>query len=61
MFVGSGQVLWTFGIAGVNKVSPGSFHCSKTRAREAKWFHDKLKGYVFDLERDGLRQAVPCP
>ena len=49
-------------IAGVNTVSLGGYlHSSKTRARWAEGFHDELNGHVFDLERDGLRQVVPCP
>ena len=49
-------------IAGVNTASPdGYLHRSKTRARWAEGFHDELNGHVFDLERDGLRQVVPCP
>ena len=39
----------------------GETACSKTRARKAEGFHDNLKGQMFDLERDGLRQVVPCP
>ena len=49
-------------IADVNTASlDGYLHSSKTRARWAEGFHDKLNGHVFDLERDGLRQVVPCP
>ena len=49
-------------IAGVNTASlDGYLHSSKTRARWAEGFHDELNGHVFDLERDGLRQVVPCP
>ena len=48
--------------AGVNTASLGGYlHSSKTRAIWAKGFHDELNGYVFDLERDGLRQVAPCP
>ena len=43
-------------IAGVNTASLGGcLHSTKTRARLAEGFHDELNGYVFDLERDGLR------
>ena len=38
----------------------GYLHSSKTRARWAQGFYDELIGHVFDLERDGLRQVVPC-
>ena len=49
-------------IAGVNTASQGGYlHSTKTRARWADGFHDKLNGYVFNLERDGLRQVVLCP
>ena len=49
-------------IAGVNTASLGGYlHSSKTRARWAEGFHNELNGHVFDLERDGLRQVVPCP
>ena len=27
----------------------------------AEGFQDELNGHVFDLEKDGLRQFVPCP
>ena len=48
-------------IAGVSTASLGEFlHSKKKRARWAEGFHE-LNGYVFDLERDGLRQAVLCP
>ena len=74
---GSGPVLWTYTgrkalpsstslpvmgeIAGVNTTSLGGhLHSAKTRARWAEGFHE-LNGHVFDLERDGLRQVVPCP
>ena len=74
---GSGLVLWTFTgrktlppftslpamgeIAGANTASLGGrLHSTKTRARCAEEFHE-LNGYVFDLERDGLRQFVLCP
>ena len=30
-------------------------------ARWAECFHDEVNGHVVDLERDGLRQVVPCP
>ena len=46
-------------IAGVNTASLGVYlHSTKTRARWAEGFHDELRGHVFDLERDGLRQVV---
>ena len=49
-------------IADVNTASLcGYLHSSKTTARWAEGFHDELNGYVFDLERDGLRQVVLCP
>ena len=49
-------------IAGVNMASLGGYTQSlKKRARWAEGFHDKLNGYVFDLERDGLHQVVLCP
>ena len=49
-------------IAGVNMASLGGcLHSSKTRARWVERFHDDLNGHSFDLERDGLRQAVLCP
>ena len=49
-------------IAGVNMVSLGGYLQSlKKRARWVEGFHDKLNGYVFDLERDGLHQVVLCP
>ena len=49
-------------IAGVNTASLGGYlHSTKTRARWAERFHDKLNGHVLDLERDGLRQVVLCP
>ncbi len=74
---GSGPVLWTYTgrktlppftslpamgeIAGANTASLGGcLHSTKTRARWAEGFHE-LNGYVFDLERDGLRQVVLCP
>ena len=38
----------------------GYVDSSKTRAQWAEGFHDELNGHVFDLERDGLRQVVPC-
>ena len=48
-------------IAGANTASLGGcLHSMKTRARWVEGFH-KLNGYVFDLERDGLRQVVLCP
>ena len=48
-------------IDGVNMASLGGYlHSSKKRARWAEGFHDELNGYVFDLERDGLRQVVLC-
>ena len=49
-------------IAGVNTASLGGYlHSLKTRARWAEGFHNEVNGNVFDLERDGLRQVVPCP
>ena len=49
-------------IADVNTASLGGYlQSSKTRARWAEGFHDELNDYVFDLERDGLRQVVLCP
>ena len=49
-------------IAGVNTASLGGYlHSSKTKAGFAEGFHEELNGHVFDLERDGLRQVVPCP
>ena len=49
-------------IAGVNTALLGGYlYSMKTRARWAEGFHDELKGHVFDLERDGLRQVVLCP
>ena len=74
---GRGPVLWTYTgrntlppfmnllamgeIAGANTASLGGcLHSMKTRARWAEGFHE-LNGYVFDLERDGLRQVVLCP
>ena len=48
-------------IAGVNTASQGGYlHSLKKRARWAEGFHDEVNGHVFDLERDGLRQVVPC-
>ena len=48
-------------IVGVNTASLGVYlHTTKTRARWAERFHDKLNGHVLDLERDGLRQVAPC-
>ena len=49
-------------IAAVNTASLGAcLYSSKTRAISAEGFHDELNGHVFDLERDGIRQVVPCP
>ena len=49
-------------IAGVNTASLGGYlHSSKKSARWAEGFHDELNGYVFNLERDGLRQVVLFP
>ena len=49
-------------IAGVNTASLGGcLYSLKKRARLAEGFHDESNGHVFDLERDGLRQVVPCP
>ena len=76
-YQGSGPVLWTYmgrktlppstslpvmgKISGVNTASLGGYlHSTKTRARWAEGFHE-LNGYVFDLERNGLRQVVLCP
>ena len=48
-------------IADVNTASLGGYrHSKKKGARWAEGFHDELKNYVFDLERDGLRQVVLC-
>ena len=48
-------------IACVNTASLGGyFHSTQTRARWVEGFHDQLNGYVFDLERDGLRQVALC-
>ena len=48
-------------IAGVSMASLGRYlHSSKTRARRAEGFHNELNGQVFDLEKDGLGQVVPC-
>ena len=71
---GSGPVLWTYTlppsmslpvmgeIAGVNTASLGVYlHSTKTRPKWMEGFHDELKGHMFDLERDGLRQVVLCP
>ena len=53
-------------IAGVNTCCitalPGKcVHSPKTGAKWAEGFQDELNGHVFDLEKDGLRQFVPCP
>ena len=49
-------------IIGVNTALLGGYlHSTKLWARWAEGFHDELNGHVFDLERDGLRQVVPCP
>ena len=49
-------------IAGVNTASLGGYlHSSKTGARWAEGFYDELNGHVFDFEREGIRQVVPCP
>ena len=49
-------------IAGVNMASlDACLQSTKTRARWAEGFNDELNGYVFDLDKDGLRQVVPCP
>ena len=49
-------------LAGVSTALLGGYlHSKKTSARWAEGFHDELDGHVFDLERDGLRQVVPCP
>ena len=48
-------------IAGVSMASLGRyFHNLKIRASLAEVFHDEFNGHVFNLERDGLRQVVPC-
>ena len=48
-------------IAGVNTAPLGEYlHSTKTKARWVEGFHE-LNGYVFDLEKDGLRQVVLCP
>ena len=48
-------------IAGVNAASLGGyFHSAKTRAKWAEGFHGELNRHVFDLEKDGLSQVVPC-
>ena len=48
-------------IAGANTAPLGGcLHSTKTRARWAEGFHE-LNGYMFDLERDRLRQVVLCP
>ena len=46
-------------IAGANTAPLGGCLHS-TKYRWAEGFHE-LNGYVFDLERDGLRQVVLCP
>ena len=47
--------------AGVHMASLGLYlHSTKKRARWAEGFHE-LNGYVFDLEKDGLRQVVLGP
>ena len=49
-------------IAGVNTALLDVYlHSMKTRARLVEGFHNELKGHMFDLERDGLRQVVLCP
>ena len=49
-------------IAGVNTASLGGYlYTSKKGARWAEGFHDELNDHVLDLERNGLRQDVPCP
>ena len=49
-------------IAGVSRASLGvALHSTKTKARWAEWYHNELDGHVFNLDRDGLRQVVPCP
>ena len=50
-------------IAGVSIASLGGYlRSSKTRARWVEGFHDELNnGHVFNVERDGLCQVVPCP
>ena len=48
--------------AGVSTPPLGVYlHRLKTRARWAEGFHNEIIGHVFDPERDGLRQVVPCP
>ena len=74
--MGSGQVVWTYTgrnktlppstiLPVISKISTASLggylHSKKKRARWAEGFHDELKGHVFDLERNGLRQVVLCP
>ena len=49
-------------IAGVNMASLGGcLHSLRTSARWVERFHNKLNSHVFNLERDGLHQVVPCP
>ena len=49
-------------IAGVNTASlSGYLYSKKKRARWTEGFHDELNSYMFDPERDGLRQVVLCP
>ena len=49
-------------IAGVNTASLGGYLPSlKMRARWSEGFHNELNSHFFNLERDGLRQVVPCP
>ena len=49
-------------IAGVNTASLGGYlHSKKKRVRCLEGFHNELNGHMFDLERDGLQEAVPCP
>ena len=48
-------------IAGVNTASLGGYlHRKKKRATWTEGFHDELNSHVFNLERDGFRQVVPC-
>ena len=49
-------------IAGVNAASVGGCLLNSRLGPDgAERFNDELNGHVFDLERDGLRQVVPCP
>ena len=49
-------------MTGVNTALLGGYlRSSKIRARWAEGFHNELNNHMFNLERDGLRQVVPCP